>query len=448
MHSSFNTRKSSKLYHLEPMNVSAGSVESLTSYLTRLSEAHLLPVQDMVEGIVWPLCCQSGKNISYRSEFYQDYSKSINGVGIYANDFSKALGQLTLREELRNLTMLPLEGIIDSGGKGLLKKKKEWCPRCYAEQKNNYGFMYDPLRWSLSLVKRCEIHKVELNSVCPECGKEQWSLSRYTPLGRCIHCGADLSEENGVTGVEVYEDDEWTDWVERNLNTLFKMSNDLDNHYAEGEFCFAIAKIVDDVSNGNALQLDRRLGFGDCTISQWRRNRYKPRFDFLVKFAYGLGADLIDVLNYHKCGDHDAFIKTESRKPTPKTGRSDRKIHDHYRIEKELERIINEKIPKSASDVMKQFGVSHGYLNYRFPEKIKKISTNYKLHLKNERREKFQKRADSIRNAINALHMKGEHPSRREVFKLAEGVGGRLSANQLLRKVWRNEMIRLGYLES
>jgi len=166
MHKLNSNKDHSILYHLEPIGLDTENVESLTSYLSRLSEAHCLPVKYLIDSIILPESNLTKSENLNNLVFYKESSKTINGVGIYAEEFITPLKKLTLRNELNYLTMLPLKNIIDNRGKGLLKNKKEWCPYCYSEQINDFGIMYDLLQWSINLVNRCHKHKIKLQNQC------------------------------------------------------------------------------------------------------------------------------------------------------------------------------------------------------------------------------------------------------------------------------------------
>lgn len=446
MRNTAQKRKVSELFHLEPMNVFSGSVESLSSYISRLSQAHCLPVDSLVTEIIWPEINLSSKEAN-KSTFYEMTSKSINGVGIYAREFTVALQRLTLRQELRYLTMLPFESFIDRGGKGLIKEKKEWCPQCYEEQTREYGFMYDPLRWSILQVSTCDKHKSKLSSVCHVCKREQWSLVRYTPLGYCIHCGANLSE----SCVEIQhehsspEAKEWTEWLQRNINKLLQASEILDKECSSESFSMAITKVVDDLSDGKASHLDKTLGFGVGTIAQWRRGRYKPRFDYLLHMAYRLGVDVLDLVQYKSDCTQKVLIRKDHLSIKAKDNR-EHKTYDHDKIERRLDIVIKKKIPMSVNAIANELGVSYGYLNHRFTDKVREISDNYKRQLKEERRRKFNDIADHVRMTIREFHNQDIYPSRRKVFLHAFGADANRIARHSLRNVWRDEMINLGYL--
>jgi TniQ len=78
-----------------------------------------------------------------------------------------------------------------------------YCPQCLAED----SIPYFRLRWRLSFVTSCDIHKIRLKDCCPKCGRAPWPAGcgrktvlhpSFTSLRHCWHCGIDLSTAGKV----------------------------------------------------------------------------------------------------------------------------------------------------------------------------------------------------------------------------------------------------------
>ena len=68
---------------------------------------------------------------------------------------------LTLQRGLHSLTMLPWMGVLSF--KGLLRHEKAWCEDCLEEQHIAGKTVYEPLLWSIEVVKVCPHHKCHLS---------------------------------------------------------------------------------------------------------------------------------------------------------------------------------------------------------------------------------------------------------------------------------------------
>src|SRR6516225_11885729 len=93
--------KRSRLYSLEPMNVGAAEVESLTGYVARIAEAHCVTVSDLVgaelsdPGSPTPLITPyPGKQ---RSNFFYTQLYSVNGIADAPRKWVSILEAATLR---------------------------------------------------------------------------------------------------------------------------------------------------------------------------------------------------------------------------------------------------------------------------------------------------------------------------------------------------------------
>ncbi|PYV43710.1 MAG: hypothetical protein DMG09_00235 [Acidobacteria bacterium] len=97
----------SRLYHLEPIGVGTPLVESLTGYVARLAEAHCVSTGTLYRNEIDALTSK-GNIFTCTIERNAGYSThTINGRGIHAMDFVRALESLTHRRDLHYLTLLP-----------------------------------------------------------------------------------------------------------------------------------------------------------------------------------------------------------------------------------------------------------------------------------------------------------------------------------------------------
>ncbi|WP_409348259.1 TniQ family protein [Paenibacillus gyeongsangnamensis] len=74
--------------------------------------------------------------------------------------------------------------------KNLLSPIKKWCPLCLNGWNEKKVEIYEPLVWSISDVKVCNIHKSKLQERCPTpgCNRNIPLFSRYSAVGYCSFC--------------------------------------------------------------------------------------------------------------------------------------------------------------------------------------------------------------------------------------------------------------------
>lgn len=375
----------STLYHLEPIGVGTPDVESLTSYISRLAKAHCLPVHLLVREIIAPELRMTTMARSY-SRFFKESSCSVNGLGEYAEDFHFAMERLTLRGDLSRLTMLPWIGVFDPGGKGLNKPLKAWCSSCFREWFKNGDPLYEPLIWTLSSVRICGRHESPLRTTCSWCGKPQPVLGRTYPIGYCSFCGRQLwsKEDEKVEGKEHVT--EWDLWVVMEVERLLSASPSESGMATQKRFQSAVAEVVRHLKVTNTQELDRSIGFGESTITQWRRGRGKPRFDYFLLFCFKTNIVPKDML----CQSSEEFLRN-SRRPGSKEKISRKKVsrkQEELRkmVKKEMEILFSTEDAPSLKEFARNAGVGLGYMRYRFPEESKRIAGRYRERLRKSKK--------------------------------------------------------------
>lgn len=111
-------RQPSRLHHLKPIGVGTPHVESLTGYVAQLAEYHRVPLAVLISREITPVVNQiflkSCTSRGLRALF--DRATALNGTGKMVVDFVQALETLTLRDNLRFLTLLIWTEILPSQG--------------------------------------------------------------------------------------------------------------------------------------------------------------------------------------------------------------------------------------------------------------------------------------------------------------------------------------------
>ena len=194
----------SRLFPLKPIGIGTPYVESLTSYLTRLAEAHTVLVGVLVLEEIKSVISKQYKS---RDLFcIKQYTGAINGTGVIANDLAQALEQLTLRQDLTLLTLLKWSQVFPK--RQLTRSVKTWCPKCYQDWLSQNRVIYDPLLWSFDLVNICSIHKIYLQTRCPHCLPELTPLATNSRPGYCSNCRQWLGQNN-ISDISIIEDQRW-----------------------------------------------------------------------------------------------------------------------------------------------------------------------------------------------------------------------------------------------
>src|SRR5690242_8316156 len=100
------TKLHSRLYHLEPVGIGSSLVESLTSYITRLADAHSVQPHTLVRDEIIPLLNRSylyrdGHPVHGNLSAFWKQSAVLNGITTLTSNWVEVLEWLTMRTDLR-----------------------------------------------------------------------------------------------------------------------------------------------------------------------------------------------------------------------------------------------------------------------------------------------------------------------------------------------------------
>src|SRR4051812_19964806 len=115
----------SNLYHLKPVGIRTCDVESMTSYITRLAQAHSVSVRTFMVKIIFPNYEREYLLEHSLHRFWKEQTRALNGTVASAGDLVRILEILTQRNDLRFLTMLTWANVLPP--RGLLRPKRAWC---------------------------------------------------------------------------------------------------------------------------------------------------------------------------------------------------------------------------------------------------------------------------------------------------------------------------------
>lgn len=174
----------SRLYHLEPIGVGTPEIECLTGYIARLAQKHLVTPYTLMLNEIVPLL-KGYQALAHKAQFSL-FHRPINGTGSTAAIFVDVMEELTKWTDLRFLTMLQWSEVLTSYS--LIRAFRAWCPTCYEEQMVNGQICYDPLLWTLELIKFCPKHEKTLLLNRPHCESKLLHLGARSKPGYCSKC--------------------------------------------------------------------------------------------------------------------------------------------------------------------------------------------------------------------------------------------------------------------
>jgi hypothetical protein len=423
------TKPHSRLYHLEPIGVGSPMVESLTSYITRLAEAHSVHPQALITNELVPLLNSSyfrkeGTLYQRIATFWKD-SACLNGSAATASDWVQVLEQLTLIGELPFLTMLTWKDVLLPGK--LLRLTRAWCPACYQEWQVNGQIVYEPLRWAIAAINSCQKHLLRLQQCCPypDCKQTSPWLTRRARSGYCGKCNRWLGSSFSADGIKeaMFEGREWEwfQWVEKVVGELLCAPPNLLQLPQKSRFSTNLREIYE-AQGSNINSLARQLQVDWKTVHQWLQGQRVPFLETLIQIGFRLEITPLCLLTENVLKIPSPQQEYSSKNFTFRTSsRRLRKIDKQsLRLYLEMELQKTEDPPPSMREVGRRLQHHPTTLWKYFPELCRAISAKYKNYLTMRRKERFQRISDEIRKAMYHLHEQGRYPSSNQVAKLLE----------------------------
>lgn len=410
----------SQLYSLKPIGREASYIESLTSYLIRLSEAHQVYPSSLISYIISPILNKEFLVYSTArggNRFY-DGAKTMNGFGSNALDMVDALEKLTKVEQLDMLTLASIKEIVPL--RYLLKNYLSWCPVCYEEQFNNGDFIYNLLLWNLEMVNTCSIHKCKLETECYLCHKSIPILHRKSQNGYCPYCNTWLGA--GVNFNRRSDENEFDYKITLMAEQIIKNKEQIESSASKQHIIRNLTHLVDIYTEGNMQEFARKLNLAKTTLWGWCNGKVLPPLSRVLEICYLFNISpvsfYIEDISVNK--EQIAFNAGAYSKDTKK-----REIKFDYDTALSiLQKYAHHSDSKISMNVLaKQLGYSKRTLYKHFPNLCKVISAKNADGIKEKANQVYVRNRLVIDQQVEILIQQDVYPSRRRIEEMANKPG-------------------------
>jgi len=390
----------SRLYHLAPVGIGTGLVESLTGYSSRLAVAHNVTLAVLFGYEIAHLLDKnhlrnsekrSNKN-AVLSNSFRALAPAVDGRGIIAETYIDALQKLTTRDDLRFLTMLPWKDVISH--RHLIRPNRAWCPTCYHEWQAG-ATVYQPLVWSLDVVTICIRHHQRLQSKCPSCKRDIRPLASRSSPGYCPSCHAwlgqptqtGLQHDENLVGYEV----EWQRWVNQQISEMLTVTPALTTSLQRSVMAGSISRSIRGSVFKSELSFARQCGLAQSSMNSLCRGDSVPQLSTLLKISFFTRVPVVDLLLGRPPNAFGVQTRT-SLNHVPKTGKpaalSQRWSRNKTKtIRRLFEELAKATPPLSMVEIRKRLSHPATSLRSKFPELCQKTVVRYREHVKNNREE-------------------------------------------------------------
>jgi len=277
----------SVLYPLMPCGLGTPVVESLSSYVTRLAEAHVVSVWRLILHVLRP---PHGTRIPRSTNRYR---YPVNGLGKVSEPFLRAFELATQRDDLQRLTLSVLDGCISQPG--TFRTTEAWCPCCLEQWRAAELALYSPLLWTLQAVTMCPIHKCPLADRCPHCQSRFAPLRANALVGRCSICSKPLGTAKAPAITDSAGDQEYSLWSSAAIGQLLAAFPNLQKCDLPAALRENLCRCLKQTEGATRASLAISAGAAPCAFRGWATGEIKPTLYYLCRLCYEIKLPLLAV---------------------------------------------------------------------------------------------------------------------------------------------------------
>lgn len=400
----------SRLFRIERIGFRTTEIESLSSYIVRLADAHCVSPIKLLRNVIFP---SMGKRISYNSSDSWFSAIQINGMGSIADTAATALERLTLRCQLQYSTMLMWRNILSPHR--LLRPHKAWCAICYEERLRKGEPVYDMLIWAFESVLICPLHYERLCRVCPHCNRSLPYLATNSRSGFCSRCRewlgtsafATKSKESSKQMIPAAEMAQQIQII-YSIGTLLTYAPDITPIPTHRIFLSNLAECINREARGSINLFADLTGIWSGAIRRLLTGKTKPRLEVLCHLCSRLNISLLDLITGAVKDEvlERQHLILERDTPMPI------EITPWGEVEGKLQIASRETPPPSMESVAHRMGHHPPRVKKHFPELCVQIISRYKEHLRSR-----HPPPKEIRKALRAALKEQPPPSLQRVFR-------------------------------
>ena len=383
-------------------------VESLTSYWSRLAEAHCVTVGTLISQVIAE---ELGKNYIIEcskkcgSRLYENAS-TLNGMGVLTEEFIRAISNLT-GCDVSFLTLRSWRNICPD--RNILRPTKAWCPHCLEDWKSKQLPIYEPLLWCFKDVTLCKTHNTLLITHCPSCDSGIPLLNRMSRNGYCSHCNRWLGTANTPETESDYIP--WDHFVISNIEDL--LINLPDPNITANSVKGLIDALIE--QTGGIIGFSNYFGIAKSIVSEWHRGLHKPSFSMLLKICYSASTNLLPAISKEQpihLMDKPIFSFSERKAVR-------RKI-DWRKVEELLVDKLNnaESASPSVKAIAQEINIDRRLLYSHFPGLCKELAANYSSRIQLMKGKRIEDGLEEVRKAIDNIRNLGAPLNRGNMEKL------------------------------
>lgn len=377
-------------------------MESATGYSSRLAVAHNVTLAALFGYEIAPLLDKNHlRNSEARSNTnavlsnsFRTLAPAVDGHGVTAETYIASLQKLTMRDDLRFLTMLPWKEVISH--RHLVRPKRAWCAPCYNEWYRNGATVYEPLAWSLAALTVCIRHRQRLQSRCHRCKQELRFLASRSHPGYCAMCHAWLGEpaQTGFSpkALPTTDDEfEWQSWVYEQTCNLLATAPTLTTSPRRLVLADSISRCIRASIFKTELTFARNCGLSQSSVNDLCRGASVPQLSTLMRVSFFARIPIVDIVLGRVRDTVDALIPSSLNTGQLQVAKAIRparpwNTNKVRKVRLSFEGLLRVTHPLSMVEIRKRLNHPASTLLSRFPGLCRKAVIRYRTHMENFRR--------------------------------------------------------------
>ena len=415
----------SRLYHLTPRGLGTPLVESVASYLMRLSAAHGVTPGALVTYELLPELHRPAVAARPAATWLQRDGAGLNGTGSAACATVAALERLTRQADLASLTLLPWAAAL--APPGLLRRTRAWCPACIAGWVAAGEPVYEPLLWAMAAVRVCPQHRRRLDECCPypDCRRRSPTITARAHAGYCAACRRGVDGAGGEPPPPLLTADEWAwqQWVVEMVGPLLAAAPPHEGLRGGPQFARALEAERLRLTGGAAGSIaafSRALGVRPNLLLSWRSGQVLPTLDRLLRVCARRNTTPVRLLT------GEGGTPAPDSIPPPPTAQPPRRAVAQPRGPVETERMrqaleaalaSSAQPPASVHRIMRQLGCTN-WIYKRFPDLCRALTARYTAYQVARKAGRYEALEQDIRQAIAQLAGQNRYPSSKRILAL------------------------------
>lgn len=360
----------SRLYHLQPARLNTSLVESLSSYVTRLAQAHCLTVGRLVHFMASTFPEQKG--IDYLRDNLRLHGHRINAPQSVAERWIAILEVLTDCYHCHRLTWLPWREVL--AGRGLMRHRTAWCPLCYEAWQTAGSPVAMPLLWTLNVVTVCPRHRRPLHTHCPHCQKQPHLISGTFRVGFCSYCHRWLGGDYPHAQRDTWTDDQFREALWQAEAVAELLARPPASPPTKQRIAEVTNLCVQHVTQGSVIALARHVSLPYYTIQMMRKGTWIPALEALLHFCRGLDLTLHQ---FFTADNLPHFLPRVLCSPPPK--------HRQVQRRQVLKEAAAAETPPSLIEVADELGLSPARLRVHFPDECAALAVQQRARQRQRR---------------------------------------------------------------